>query len=78
MQVYLRCPIDSRAAVAGAAERLSGPRHCGERVHGSVERRATHRLAAPGRPHTRAATAKTASSAALMRLPMCMPPAPKP
>jgi hypothetical protein len=34
-------------------------------VHGSVERRSTtHRLAAPGRPHTRAATAKTASSAA--------------
>src|SRR6266516_1456211 len=74
VQAYLQCPIDRGPRLR---ERLSGPRHCGERVHGSVERRATHRLAARG-PHTWAATAKTASSAALMRLPMCMPPHPSP
>ena len=75
MQAYLQRPIDRGPRLR---ERLSGPRHCGERMHGSVERRSTHRLAAPGRPHTRAATATTASSAALMRLPMRMPPAPQP
>ena len=75
MQTCLQCPIDRGPRLR---ERLSGPRHCGERVHDSVERRATHRLAAPGRPHARAATAKTASSAALMPLPMRMPPAPQP
>ena len=75
MQAHLQCPIDRGPRLR---ERLSGPRHCGERVHGSVERRSTHRLAVLGRPHAWAATAKTASSVALMRLPMCMPPAPKP
>ena len=75
MQAYLQCPIDRGPQLR---ERLSGPRHCGERVHGSVERRAAHRLAARGGTAYMAATAKTASSAALLRLPMCMPPAPKP